>query len=140
MLLENKMADLKLLEQLKASRTSAKWQSSQLANNIVQMHAIMPEEELKDSFKKLIIEANKVMEANDDVEAQYLAEVELDADSDEVPGLSEQQKADIGKAADDEAKRDEGAHSKDTLGQLWRGGPDDGGQGCRGQSKECDFL
>ena len=59
----------------------------------------MPEEELKDSFKKLIIEANKIMEANDGLEAQYLAEAELDADSDEVLRLSEQQKADIGKAA-----------------------------------------
>lgn len=69
------MADLKSLEQLKAIRTSAKRQFSRLANNIVRMLAIMPEEELKDSFKKLIIEANKVIEANDDVEAQYLAEM-----------------------------------------------------------------
>jgi len=51
----------------------------------------MPEEELKDSLKKLIIEANKVMEANDDVEAK------LDTDSEEVPWLNEQQKAEIGK-------------------------------------------
>lgn len=93
------MADSKSLEQLKASRTSAKRQFSRLGNNIVRMHAIMPEEELRDSFKKLIIEANKVMEANDDVEAQYLAEAELEADPEEVPGLSEQQKADIGKTA-----------------------------------------
>jgi len=66
------MADSKTLDQLKASRTSAKRQFSRLANNVVRMHAIMPEEELKDSLKKLIIEANKVMEANDDVEAQTL--------------------------------------------------------------------
>lgn len=93
------MADSKSLEQLKASRTSAKRQFSRLSNNIVRMHAIMAEEELRDHFKRLITEANKVMEANDDVEAQYLAEVELDADPDEVPGLSKQQKADIGKTA-----------------------------------------
>ncbi|KAJ8278530.1 hypothetical protein GJAV_G00088610 [Gymnothorax javanicus] len=93
------MADSKSLEQLKANRTSAKRQFSRLANNIVRMHAIMPEEELRDGFKKLIVEANKVMEANDDVEAQYLAEAELDADPGEVPRLSEQQKADIGKTA-----------------------------------------
>lgn len=55
----------------------------------------MAEEELK----KLIIEANKVMEANDDGEVQYLAETELDADSEEAPRFSEQQKADIGRAA-----------------------------------------
>ncbi len=47
-------------------------------------------------LKKLTIEVNKVIEDNDDVEAQYLAEVELDAD---VPVLNEQQKADIEKTA-----------------------------------------
>lgn len=93
------MADSKSLEQLKANRTSAKRQFSRLANNIVRMHAIMPEEELRDSFKKFINEANKVMEANDDVEAQCLAEAEQDADPEVGPRLAEQQKADIGKTA-----------------------------------------
>ncbi|XP_051232860.1 uncharacterized protein LOC127350364 [Dicentrarchus labrax] len=93
------MADSKLQEQFKANRRSVKRQFSILANNVVRMHAIMAEEELIDSFKKLIIEANKVMEANDDVEAQYLAEAELDADPEVVLGLSEQQKANIGKTA-----------------------------------------
>lgn len=93
------MADSKALEQLKANRTSAKWQFSRLANNVVRMHTVMSEEELRDSFKKLIMEANKVMEANDDVEAQYLAEAKLDADLENVSGLSEQQKADVGKTA-----------------------------------------
>lgn len=91
------MADSKTLEQLKANRTSAKRQFSRLANNVVRMHGITPEEELRDSFKKLVIEANKVMEANDDVEAQYLVEAKLDTDSEEVPRLNEQQKADIEK-------------------------------------------
>ncbi|XP_049606772.1 uncharacterized protein [Syngnathus scovelli] len=40
------------------------------------------------------------MEANEDVETQYLAEMELEEDPDEVPSLSEQQKADIVKTAD----------------------------------------
>lgn len=93
------MADSKTLEQLRGSRTSAKRQFSRLANNVVRMHAITPEDELRDSFKKLIIEANKVMEANDDVEAQYRVEAELDTDSEGVPRLNEQQKADIGKTA-----------------------------------------
>lgn len=71
------MAGLKSLQQLKANRTSAKRQFSQLANYIAPMHAIMPGEELRDSFRKLIIDAHKVIEANDDVEAQYLSEMEL---------------------------------------------------------------
>lgn len=84
------------LEQLKANRTTAKRQFSRLANNVVRMCTVLSEEELRDSFKKLTIEANKVIEANDDVEAQYLAEVELDAD---VPVLNQQQNADIEKTA-----------------------------------------
>lgn len=79
------MADSKSQEQLKVNRTTAKWQFSRLANNIVWMCAMVAEDELRDSFKKLTIEANKVMEANDDVGAG------LDA--------SEQQKADIKKTA-----------------------------------------
>lgn len=93
------MADLKLLEPLKASRTTAKRQFSRLVNNIVRMHDISSENELRDGFKKLTIEANKVMEANDDVEAQYLADAEVDADSDAVPVLSKQEKADVGRTA-----------------------------------------
>lgn len=89
------MADSKSLEQLKANRTTEKWQFSRLGNN-VRMSIVLSEEELRYSLKKLTIEANKVMEANDDVEAQYLAEVELNADA---PLLNEQQKADIEKTA-----------------------------------------
>ncbi|KAI7792395.1 gag-pol fusion polyprotein [Triplophysa rosa] len=90
------MADSKSLEQLKANRTTVKRQFSRLANNVVRMCTILSEEELRDSFKQLTTEANKVMEANDDVEAQYIAEVKLDAD---VSVLSDQQKADIEKTA-----------------------------------------
>lgn len=93
------MAGSKSLEQLNANRTSSKRQFSRMASNIVRMHAIMAEEELRDSFKKLITEANKVTEANDDREVHYLTEAELDADSEEVPRLTEQQKADIGRTA-----------------------------------------
>lgn len=93
------MADSKLLEPLKASRTTAKRQFSRLVNDIVQMHDISSENELRDGFKKFTIEANKVMEANDDVEAQYFADAEVDADSDAVPVLSKQEKADVGRTA-----------------------------------------
>lgn len=78
------MADSKLLEQLKANKTTAKCQFSQLANNVVRMHAILPEEELRDSFKKLTIEANKVMEENYDLEAKCIAEAKLDSHADGV--------------------------------------------------------
>lgn len=56
------------------------------------MHIVMTEEELRDSFKKLTIEANKVLEANDDVAARYIAEnaAELDKGM-----LSKQQKANL---------------------------------------------
>ncbi|XP_038145790.1 uncharacterized protein LOC119786474 [Cyprinodon tularosa] len=93
------MADSESLEQLKRNRTSAKRLFSRLANNIVRMHAIMSEEELKDSFKELIIESNKVMEANEDVEAQYLVDRDLQEDSEEDSKLNEQQRADIDKTA-----------------------------------------
>ncbi|RXN30024.1 gag-pol fusion poly [Labeo rohita] len=90
------MADSKSLEQLKVNRTVAKRQFSRLANSVIRMHTILSEEELRDSLKKLTIEANKVMEANDEVEAQYVAEAKLDADG---SVLSEQQKAEIEKTA-----------------------------------------
>lgn len=99
------MANSKSLEQLKSSRTTAKRQFSRLANNVARIHIVMTEEELRDSFKKLTIEANKVLEANDDVAAQYIAEnkVELDKGM-----LSEQQKADLDKTATEcEAKLNE---------------------------------
>lgn len=40
------------------------------------MHEDMSEEELKDSFNKLNIEAGKVMTPNDDLEAGFIAELE----------------------------------------------------------------
>lgn len=72
------MADSVTLQQLKASRTSAKRQFSRLANTVTRMHTLMSEEELKDSFTKLTIERSKVIEANDDVKAQYMAENEAE--------------------------------------------------------------
>ncbi len=62
------MADSLLVEQLKTARTSAKRQFSRLANNVLRMHIMMSEEELRDNFRKLTAEAGKVLEANDDVE------------------------------------------------------------------------
>lgn len=92
------MADSLVLEQLKAARTTAKRQFTRLANSVSRMHATMTEDELRDSFRKLSIEANKVLEANDDIEAQHTEESGADE-------LNEQQKADINKAASDCLKK-----------------------------------
>lgn len=43
-------------------------------------HNDMTEEILKDSFDKLTLEAEKVVAANEDVEAVLLSELELDTD------------------------------------------------------------
>lgn len=88
------MADSEVLVQLKAARTSAKRQFTRLANNVLRMHTVMSEEELKDSFKTLTIEANKVFEANDDVEDQYAVESQQEGGA-----LTDQQRADLEKAS-----------------------------------------
>ena len=91
------MADVKGLEELKGERKTAKRLFSRLANNISRTHAEMSAEELKENFKRLTLESSRVMEANDDVEEAYIAG--LEADAEDVPSLSEQQKADVEKTA-----------------------------------------
>lgn len=91
------MAETKSLEQLKAERTSAKRLFSRLANSVSRTHLDMCEEELKESFKNLSLQATKVMEANEDVEAALIAEAELDEEDE--PALNPQQKADLEKTA-----------------------------------------
>ncbi|KAJ0068903.1 hypothetical protein NL108_014013 [Boleophthalmus pectinirostris] len=86
------MADSLVLVQLKGNRNTAKRQFFRLANNVQRMYTVMSEEELKDSFKTLTIEANKVFEANDDVEDQYAAESQLEGDT-----LTEEHRADLEK-------------------------------------------
>ncbi|XP_056127200.1 uncharacterized protein LOC130104596 [Rhinichthys klamathensis goyatoka] len=93
------MADSLLLDQLKTARTSAKRQFSRLANNVLRMHTMMLEEELRDIFKKLTAEADKVLEANNDVEEQCIEE---NSDAEE---LSEQQKKDLVKTANECEKK-----------------------------------
>lgn len=61
----------------------------------------MSEKELRDSFNKLTIEAEKVMEANDDVEARFIAEQDAELDTDEAAVLTEQQKVDLSKTANE---------------------------------------
>lgn len=53
----------------------------------------MAEEEFRDSFNKLKIKAEKVMEAKDDMEAGLVAELEMESDTTEVSLLTKQQKS-----------------------------------------------
>lgn len=82
------MAETKSLEQLKAERTSAKRLFSQLANSVSRTHRDMCDEELKESFKNLSLQATKVMEANEDMGAAFIAEFEAEQDAEDVPPLS----------------------------------------------------
>lgn len=88
--------EVKSGQQLKVERTTAKRLFSHLANSILRT-----EEELRDIFYRLTMEAEKVMEANDDVEAGLIAELEAETNSAGVPVLTKQQKADIVKTANE---------------------------------------
>ncbi|GAA6085470.1 uncharacterized protein LOC122145544 [Tachysurus ichikawai] len=68
------MVETKSLEQLKAERTSAKRLFSRLVNSISRTHTDMGEEELRESLNNLSLQATKVMEANEDVEAAFIME------------------------------------------------------------------
>lgn len=65
------------MEQLKVEGKTAKRCFSRLANSITRTYKDMSEEELRDSFSKLTLEAERVMETNDDVEAGLIAECQI---------------------------------------------------------------
>ncbi|XP_058503794.1 uncharacterized protein LOC131471311 [Solea solea] len=67
----------KSLDDLKVERTTAKRLFSRLANSITRNHAEMSMEELKENFKKLTLESSRVMEANEEMEAAYIAESDV---------------------------------------------------------------
>ncbi|XP_054904067.1 uncharacterized protein LOC129371490 [Poeciliopsis prolifica] len=94
-------ADGKSVVQAKMERTTAKRLLTRLINNITRTHEDMTEEELKDSFHKLNIEAGKVMTANDDLEASLIAELESNFGEDDGVTLTEQQKSDLEKTANE---------------------------------------
>ncbi|XP_036006859.1 uncharacterized protein LOC118567017 [Fundulus heteroclitus] len=71
----------KSIEQLKVERTTAKRSFSRLVNSIKRNHMDMSEEELKDSFNKLGLDAEKVMTANDDLESGIIAQLEAEKGS-----------------------------------------------------------
>lgn len=59
----------------------------------------MTEEDLQSSLNKLTKQAEKVMEANDDLELGIIAELEEELDAEKSAVLTEQQKADLEKTA-----------------------------------------
>lgn len=87
----NKMA--KSLEELKTERTTAKRLFSCLANCITRTHSEMTMEELKQNFNKLTADSLRFMEANEELEAAYMAE----ADAVTVEDLGAKMKADLEK-------------------------------------------
>lgn len=72
------MAESKSLQQLKRERTTAKQRFTRQANSLLKSCKKMSVEELVEAFSKVTLEAEKVMEANEEVET-LTEEVELEA-------------------------------------------------------------
>ncbi|XP_059209564.1 uncharacterized protein LOC131988465 [Centropristis striata] len=89
----------KSAEQLKVERTTAKRLFSRLANRIRRTYADMSEEELKESYSKLTAEAKKVIDANDDLEAAIIADLEAELDAGEDAALTVEQEAEMERTA-----------------------------------------
>jgi hypothetical protein len=70
---------------------------TRLVNTIARAYKEMTEEDLQSSLNKLTKQAEKVMEANDDLEAGIIAELEAELDADETAVLTKQQRADLEK-------------------------------------------
>ncbi|XP_060762681.1 uncharacterized protein LOC132872105 [Neoarius graeffei] len=83
----------KSLEELKTERTTAKRLFSRLANCIARTHSEMTVEELKQNLNKLTAESSRLMEANEEIEAAYMAEAAAAA----VEDLGAEKKADLEK-------------------------------------------
>ncbi|XP_060783164.1 uncharacterized protein LOC132890373 [Neoarius graeffei] len=81
----------KSLEELKTERSTAKRLFSCLANCIARTHSEMTVEELKQNFNKLTAESSRLMEANEEIEAAYMAETAA------VEDLGAEKKADLEK-------------------------------------------
>lgn len=87
------MAESKSLNELKIERTTVKRLFTRLANSITRTQTEMSMEELQENLKKLTLEDSRVMEANEDLEAAYMADCKV-ATAEE---LSDLQRADIEK-------------------------------------------
>lgn len=112
------MAEPKSLQQLKRERTTAKQRFSRLANSVMKTCKKMSAEELMEAFSKVALEADKVMDANEEVETAWNEEVERVSTPNEDVGkateeggqkaLEEEVRTDIKKTADEcEQKLDE---------------------------------
>ena len=108
------MAEALSLEQLKAARKVAKTQFTRTVNNIIRAHTELTVDELQESYFKLTSGATKLMDINDDIEAEMLSAVEGTED----PSLTLAQKADLEKTAqecEDRLKEAKGL----LQGRLW---------------------
>lgn len=71
------MAKSKSLDVLKVERATLRRLFSCLANGIARTRMEMSMEELQENFKKLTLEGSRVLEANEEMEAAYIAAGEL---------------------------------------------------------------
>ncbi|XP_048881457.1 uncharacterized protein LOC125748845 [Brienomyrus brachyistius] len=70
------MAESKSLKQLKRERMTAKQRFSRLANSVMKSCKKMSADELMEAFNKVVLDADKVLEANEEVEIAWLEELE----------------------------------------------------------------
>nr|AAD26627.1 unknown [Takifugu rubripes] len=95
----------KTVEELRKDRVTAKRLFTKVCNTISRNHEDMNEEELKDILSKLKSEAEKLMEANDDLQAGIIADQEAEEDSGEEAVLDEQVRTDLEKTTSDCKRR-----------------------------------
>lgn len=57
----------------------------------------MSVEELENSFRRVTVEGSKVMDVNEEIEAAYIAQYK-ETEEEGIPELSDQQRADLGRA------------------------------------------
>ncbi len=130
----------KTVKQLKQERTLAKSAFTKLANYLSRGARSMVENELREEFRRLTLEARRVSEGNDDYRVGLLADIEANtADGVEVE-LSKQQEADLEKTVNDcEAKLDEVRKIVQT--NLWsRYGQDELRAAIKEAERACDNV
>lgn len=94
-------AETKTVEHLKMERTIAKRAFSRLANSIMRTYEDMSEDDLRESFNRLMKAAERLLEINDDFEAKLIADQEATLGAGEAATLIEQQKVDLTRTAKD---------------------------------------
>ncbi|XP_062416584.1 uncharacterized protein LOC119218794 [Pungitius pungitius] len=84
------MAESKSLQQLKRERTTAKQRFSRQANSVLKSCKKMSAEELVEAFSKVALEADRVMEANEEVESACTEESSKEDGSTDTKKASEE--------------------------------------------------